>query len=269
MQRYILTTVIAAALAALSCGGQPPKPVAAPPAEDPRLPRAVAALSRLPPAAAAGAEAAIRAAPDRFFALLAEAEAESAAAGGLLRLVDKSRALPAGYEPAGLEPLDGYPIRVTKSGMKLSKAVIGAVLAMNEAAAADGVKLTFASAYRSYDYQDALFKRYAAAHGEAEASRFSARAGTSQHQLGTAFDMHPIEDAFADTPAGAWMAANAWRFGFSLSFPQGMEEVTGYIWESWHYRYVTKPGAVLEREWFGGVQQYLMEFLDAYGNGGD
>jgi D-alanyl-D-alanine carboxypeptidase len=43
-----------------------------------------------------------------------------------------------------------------------------------------------------------------------------------------------------------------------------MEDVTGYVWESWHYRYITKPGSTLERDFFGGVQQYLMEFLVAY-----
>jgi D-alanyl-D-alanine carboxypeptidase len=141
---------------------------------------------------------------------------------------------------------------------------MGAVLDMSAAAEADGVKLVYASSYRSYEYQDGLFRRYVASHGEAEASRFSARPGTSQHQLGTAVDFDPIDEAFAETKAGAWMAANARRFGFSMSFPRDMEAVTGYIWESWHFRYITKPGAALERDYFGGVQQYLMEFLDAY-----
>jgi D-alanyl-D-alanine carboxypeptidase len=178
--------------------------------------------------------------------------------------VDKRRSLRPDYEPADLASLNEYPLAVTRKDLRLRKAIMPAVLEMNAAAEADGVRLAFASSYRSYEYQDGLFKRYAAAYGEAEASRFSARPGTSQHQLGTAIDFDPIDESFAATAAGAWMEANATRFGFSISFPRGLEAVTGYMWESWHYRYITKPGAALEREYFGGVQHYLMEFLDAY-----
>ncbi len=234
------------------------------PEEDTRVAKAVSALATLPADAAKAIETAIRADAGTFFDLLAAVEAESAAAGDLLVLVDKERSLPDGYEPGDLVSLNDYPLAVTRKDLRLRKAVMDAVLEMDAAAKADGVRLVFASSYRSYEYQDGLFKRYAAAHGEAEASRFSARPGTSQHQLGTAIDFDPIDEAFDGTKAGAWMAANAGRFGFSLSFPRGMEAVTGYIWESWHFRYITKPGAALERDYFGGVQQYLMEFLDAY-----
>ncbi|OHD21136.1 MAG: hypothetical protein A2Y38_19760 [Spirochaetes bacterium GWB1_59_5] len=222
------------------------------------------ALSTLPSVTAVNSEAMIRAKPEAFFELLTAAMTESAAAGDLLMLVDKKNALPSGYEPGDLVSLNGYPLATTRKDLRLRQAVMDAVLAMNAAAGADGVELVFASSYRSYEYQDGLFKRYVASHGEAEASRFSARPGTSQHQLGTAVDFDPIDDAFASSKAGAWMAAHGWRFGFSLSFPAGLEESTGYIWESWHYRYITKPGAVLEKDYFGGVQQYFMEFLEAY-----
>ncbi len=237
---------------------------------DPRLDRASRAFSRLSlvsperAEAALAAEAAMRAAPGRFMELLSAAEAESSAAGGLLALVDKRHDLAAGYEPADLVSLNDYPLSTTRKDLRLRAAIMDAVLEMDAAAKADGVALVFASSYRSYDYQAGLFARYAKAHGEDEAARFSARPGQSQHQLGTAVDFAPIDDAFADTAAGRWTAANAGRFGFSLSFPRGLEPVTGYIWESWHYRYVTKAGAALEREFFGGVQQYMLEFLDAY-----
>ena len=58
-----------------------------------------------------------------------------------------------------------------------------------------------------------------------------------------------------------WLAAHAGEYGFSLSYPQGYEEVTGYRYESWHYRYITKPGALLQKRYFGDVQQYMLEFL--------
>ena len=268
MRKNIVLTLLATMAIAASCGAVKPAEAPdgnpAPPEEDPRIAEAVSGLASLPADAAKTIEAAIRADADTFFDLLAAAYAESAAAGDLLVLVDKKRPLPDGYEPGDLVSLNDYPLAVTRKDLRLRKAVMDAVLEMDAAAKADGVRLVFASSYRSYEYQDGLFKRYAAAHGEAEASRFSARPGTSQHQLGTAIDFDPIDEAFDGTKAGAWMAANAGRFGFSLSFPRGMEPVTGYIWESWHFRYITKPGAALERDYFGGVQQYLMEFLDAY-----
>lgn len=237
---------------------------------DPRLDRAsraFSALSLISPEraeAALAAEAAMRAAPERFLELLATAERESSAAGGLLALVDKRHDLASDYEPSDLVSLNDYPLSTTRKDLSLRSAIMDAVLEMDAAAKADGVTLVFGSSYRSYDYQAGLFARYAKANGEEEASRFSARPGQSQHQLGTAIDFSPIDDAFADTAAGRWTAANAGRFGFSLSFPRGLEPVTGYIWESWHYRYVTKAGAALEREFFGGVQQYMIEFMDAY-----
>jgi D-alanyl-D-alanine carboxypeptidase len=253
--------IIASLLTA--CGNRFRPPVA-PPVEDARMPVLRAAAARLPLAAASGLESAVRGNESRFFALVEAAEAESSTAGGFMMLVDKKNPLPEAYEPPDLVPLDDYPLSVSRNDLRLRKAVIEAVLELDAAAKADGVSLLFSSAFRSYAYQAALFARYSAEMGKAEASRVSARAGTSQHQLGTVVDLGSIDDSFASTKAGVWMAANAGRFGFSLSFPQGMEEVTGYVWESWHYRYITKPGTTLEREFFGGVQQYLIEFLAAY-----
>ena len=192
------------------------------------------------------------------------AEKESLAAGDILILVDKKNALPSSFEPHDLVSLNGWGVSVTRKDLRLRECIMEPARQMVAAAKAEGVDLIFASSYRSYEYQDGLFKRYAASYGEAEASRFSARAGTSQHQLGTVMDFFPIDDSFAESKAGRWMAKNAGRYGFSLSFPKGMEEVTGYVWESWHFRYITKPGVLLERDYFGGVQQFFLEFLNAY-----
>ena len=91
------------------------------------------------------------------------------------------------------------------------------------------------------------------------AERESARPGASQHQLGTAIDFGSITDAFAQTRAGKWLVAHAWEYGFSLSYPQGDEGITGYRYESWHYRFITKPGVLLQRRYFGNIQQYLLD----------
>jgi len=239
-------------------------PMATEPLADPREEAFMAAVGILPPEQALATSAAFAADKEGFFALLEAAETESASAGELLQLVDKRHGLAADFEPADLVSLNDLGLRVSRTDLRLRQAIMDAVMAMDQAARADGITLVFSSTYRSYTYQAGLFTRYAGQYGEAQADRFSARPGHSQHQLGTAIDFGSIDDTFAETAAGKWMAANAWRFGFSLSYPQGMEDLTGYIWESWHFRYITAPGARIEREYFGGIQQYFLEFLGEY-----
>jgi D-alanyl-D-alanine carboxypeptidase len=70
--------------------------------------------------------------------------------------------------------------------------------------------------------------------------------------------------SFAQTAAHAWLGRNASRFGWSLSFPQGYEAVTGYRWESWHYRYVGPELSAFTDTYFDGVQQYALQFIRAW-----
>lgn len=135
---------------------------------------------------------------------------------------------------------------------------------MAAAARADGVTLVVSSTYRSWDYQKKVYERNVRELGREAADRESAMPGASQHQLGTAVDFGSITDAFAETKAGLWLVENAYAYGWSLSFPDGYEAVTGFRWESWHYRYVGIEAASLQREWFGDVQQYMIEFVDAW-----
>lgn len=228
----------------------------------------VSAFSALPPDAAEAAKDAAEASPERFQALLSEAIAEDREIGSLLIPVGKGRPLPSDFEPADLTALTGSPLAVSRNDLRLRARAFAAAVEMDKAAKTDGVTLIFSSSYRSYSYQKGLFARNAEAMGEAEANRVSARAGESQHQLGTVVDLGSIDDSFAQTPAYAWMAANAWRFGFSLSFPKDKEALTGYVWESWHYRYITKAGAAIEREFFGGSQVYFLAFVEAYREAG-
>ena len=96
------------------------------------------------------------------------------------------------------------------------------------------------------------------------ADRESAQPRKSQHQLGLILDFAPIDDSFANTSASAWLLRNASRFGWSLSFPDGYEEVTGYRWESWHYRFVGKDLAAFIDKYFDGIQQYALQFIKAW-----
>jgi D-alanyl-D-alanine carboxypeptidase len=180
----------------------------------------------------------------------------------LRRLVDKSHALPGGYEPDDLVRLTQVAsYRVDRDGLRLRRAAAVALETMAAAAEKDGVTFIVSSTYRSYDYQVEVYGRIVKEMGQAAADRESAPPGRSQHQTGLVADFYPIDDAFAETPAGRWMAVNAGRYGWSLSFPDGYEAVTGYRWESWHYRYVGRDLADFIDNYFAGIQQYALRFL--------
>jgi D-alanyl-D-alanine carboxypeptidase len=132
---------------------------------------------------------------------------------------------------------------------------------MAAAAKAEGVSLIASSAYRSYDYQVEVYSRNVRESGQETADRESARPGYSQHQTGLALDFGSIDDSFAQTRAGRWIKANGSRFGWSLSFPDGCEAITGYRWESWHYRYVGRELSFFIDAYFGGIQQYALRFI--------
>ncbi len=179
----------------------------------------------------------------------------------LSRLVDKKHSLPKTYVPTDLVALKQYPeLNLARKNLYLRKLLIADILEMNRAALASGVSLFLGSAYRSFDYQKTLFQRYTQHHGLALANRYSARAGQSQHQLGLAIDFIPISRHFENTPASQWLQQNALSYGFSLSYPKGVETFTGYIYEPWHYRYVGKPIAKLISQYFAGLQYQFYSF---------
>jgi zinc D-Ala-D-Ala carboxypeptidase len=207
----------------------------------------------------------ILATPQRFLDLVAQALEEPEE---LLWLVDREHPLPADYIPpdlVSLTELYGDHLTLNRPDLSLRALVMPDLLAMAEAARREGVDLDLSSTYRSYRYQEWLFQYWVDEVGLERAERSSARPGTSQHQLGTAIDFGSITGPFAEHPAGRWLAAHAWRYGFSLSYPNGYEAITGYIFEPWHFRYISRPGTRLERLYFGGIQQFLLEFWEEQG----
>ena len=183
----------------------------------------------------------------------------------LFRLVDKEHALPEDYAPTDIVELNRYADRLilNRNDLSLRAIIMPDLFAMIEAARLDGILIDISSTYRSYQYQAGLFERHVQNLGREQAERVSARPGTSQHQLGTTVDFGSITPAFADTRAGRWLAANSRDFGFSLSYPDGYEELTGYSYEPWHFRYISRVGTELETQFFEGLQQHLLEFYRA------
>ena len=248
-----LALIAALGAAAAGCAEpEPPPPLH--PAFSVTMPDLEEVLAAVEPATAQQ----IRARPQVFLELM---EGMLAAPEALQRLVDKQHALESDYVPGDLVALERYPITTNRAGHRLSRLIMPDLLAMIEAARADGIELLVSSAYRSYGYQAGLYDRHVEQLGKEAADRVSARPGHSQHQLGTTVDFGSIAAGYGDTPNGRWLAESAWRFGFSLSYPAGYEEYTGYDYEPWHFRYLGRTGTRLERQFFAGLQQRFLEFF--------
>ena len=184
----------------------------------------------------------------------------------LYYLIDKKHAVGSDYVPRDLVPVKGNELwNVSRNDLSLRPEAYAALEDLSRAALNDGIKLLVSSTYRSYQYQEGLFNRYVKQDGLELAERYSARPGTSQHQLGVAIDFGSITDDWGDTKMGKWVYDHAADFGWSLSFPQSYEDVTGYMWECWHFRYIGKEACRFQKKWFGNIQQFMLEFLDAWG----
>lgn len=181
----------------------------------------------------------------------------------LFKLIDKKHSLPADYAPQDLIELSSQGIKISKQELYLRKILIDDLKKMISDAKKEGIELIPASCYRSYATQKRIYQWEVDTYGQEQADRESARPGTSQHQSGLAIDFYPIDSSMADLPAGKWLASNAYKYGFTISYPQGQEELTGYMYEPWHYRYISPQGANLQKKYFIH-QQLLLEFLDKH-----
>lgn len=157
---------------------------------------------------------------------------------GDLILVNKYSRLASDYVPEDLVTVEP----AYSNGGMLKSEVNDAFCDLVEAMWAEtGLHLVNASPYRSYQTQKNLYARYRTQYSEATTDRFSARAGYSEHQTGLALDVIApggTLNGFKNTQQFVWMRDNAHRFGFILRYGDGMEYITGYKFEPWHYRYV-------------------------------
>jgi D-alanyl-D-alanine carboxypeptidase len=154
-------------------------------------------------------------------------------------LLDTTFRLPAGYVPPDLVPVSQAGFH---SNVLVRRLMVRELGALRGAADAAGHPLEIVAAYRSYQYQADLFERRAEHLGEEQARMKTARPGHSEHQLGTAIDFRragaeTTSQQFGLTATGRWLLANASRYGFVLSYPEGDESVTCYAYEPWHFRY--------------------------------
>lgn len=145
-----------------------------------------------------------------------------------------------------------------------SKEARAAFEAMKKDAQTAGIKLIAFSTYRDFARQKELYEKYVAKDGAQAADRYSARPGFSEHQSGLAFDIgeegqqqHWASASFGGTEGGKWVKNNAHKYGFILRYPEGAENITGYMHEAWHFRFVGNTAA--EEIFTKGItlEQYL------------
>ena len=153
-------------------------------------------------------------------------------------IVNKYHKLASSFVPSDLETISDKCSRGVNRKMRHIAKV--AFEEMCEAAKKDGITIYSGSAYRSYDYQLGLYNRYVAAYGFDEAETFSARAGYSEHQTGLATDIlnARIDYISASDAEYTWLINNSYKYGFHLRYPKGKENITGYMYEEWHFRYL-------------------------------
>ncbi len=179
---------------------------------------------------------------------------------GNLVLVNKFYHLKEDYTPSDLISLGG---QYNKGGNnKMRKEAAEALMKMIDAAKLDNIILYNISAFRSYDYQVNLYNRYIKRDGKEAADKYSARPGYSEHQSGLCTDLNEVSDAFEGTDEAIWLKNNAYKYGFILRFPKGKEDITGYKYEPWHYRYVGIEAAKIIYEDDITLEEYYAYYIE-------
>jgi D-alanyl-D-alanine carboxypeptidase len=177
-------------------------------------------------------------------------------------LVDTIYRVGDGYVPPDLRPVSDAGV----SGGGLVRAfVIDDLRQLAAAASAAGAPFVVGSAYRSVASQVATYAMWETRVGPYWARLATARPGHSEHQLGLALDFQSpggpqpwLGGDWGASPAGAWLAAHAWEYGFVLSYPAALSPgETCYKYEPWHFRYVGRATAAIIQERSVSLRAYL------------
>jgi LAS superfamily LD-carboxypeptidase LdcB len=176
-------------------------------------------------------------------------------------VLDTTYRLTTGYYPGDLRSTANAGLN---GGHTVRAFVVADLKAMTKAARAAGARLAVQSAFRSYSTQKSTFAYWSRISGYSAALKKSARAGHSEHQLGTTVDFRSYGGSapwyysdWGTTRAGAWLKKNAWKYGFVMSYPKGKASVTCYSYEPWHYRYMGRTEAAKVRASGLTLRQYL------------
>ncbi len=177
-------------------------------------------------------------------------------------LVNKYNNLSKDYVPENLEAIDPAYSNGEKYMVSYAK---DAFEELAKSAKEEGYNIYAMSTYRSYNYQNSLYNNYVSLDGKENADTYSARAGYSEHQTGLAADVYNKEKSYTEfeqTKEFTWMQENAYKFGFILRYPKDKVQETGYMYESWHYRYVGKEIADYIHKHNITYEEYFVKFIE-------
>ena len=177
-------------------------------------------------------------------------------------------------KPDNLIPEDYKPdLTMTKYGYEVDSRIVEDVTALIDGAKKDNVSLIICYGYRTLAQSQQLFEKqlkkqlsYGLSQEAAlaEAKRWVAPPGTSDHHTGLALDIvtpeyQVLNHGFFNTPAGQWMHENSWKYGFVIRFPEDKQEITGITYEPWHLRFVGKEHAAAMHEKNLCLEEYVAE----------
>lgn len=168
---------------------------------------------------------------------------------------------------------DSYAVDVKElpNGQKVAVECYDALIEMLSDCEESGLRPEVCSGFRSLSDQAKLFENkiervMAAGHARQDAERIAAtevaRPGTSEHHTGLAVDIidkdYPVlDDTQEQRPTQQWLMENSWKYGFVLRYPTGKTDITGIIYEPWHYRYVGEETAKIMVEQDLCLEEYL------------
>lgn len=147
-------------------------------------------------------------------------------------VVNKTYGLPNNFAPNNLVTINGY--------IKVVDYVRDAFNNLKSTASDLGLNIYASSGYRSYSDQNYIYNNYVKMDGQSNADTYSARAGYSEHQTGLAIDLNTVDSSFEGTSESNWLKDNCYKYGFIIRYPKGKDDITGYMYEPWHIRYVGK-----------------------------
>lgn len=141
---------------------------------------------------------------------------------------------------------------------------------MQQAAKKAGFNILIDSGYRSYKYQQDIWNDFANKIGLEETERIVAPPGASEHQTGFSFDIGYIIDGIYTNDVSEkqeesnWLFDNSYKYGFIIRYPKGKEDITGYAYEPWHYRFVGIDLAKELYEYDITLEEYYLKYKNDY-----
>lgn len=175
-------------------------------------------------------------------------------------LVNKYRNLKDDYAPELVNIDLEYS---SDDNQKATKDTVEAFINMAEDMKKEGLYIIANSSYRSYKEQEEIYNLYTKKYGGQYAKEYAALPGYSEHQTGYVIDIaNKDHDIFDGTQEFQWLKKNAYKYGFILRYPMDKSDITGYAYESWHYRYVGKELAKKIVDSNLTFDEYYIKYLD-------